>query len=81
VTVEAMRRHPLEVERSPLTAIIIPRGYLGGFRPGEWRAMRWQDVRQGTITVQESTDPGEVPAPHDQDDRPRHRPLAARAAG
>jgi hypothetical protein len=52
-----MRRHALEVERSPLTAIIIALGYLGGFRPGEWRAMRWHDVRQATITVHESTDP------------------------
>ncbi len=56
-TVERMRRHALEVERSPLTAIIISLGYLGGFRPGEWRAMRWRDVRAATIAVHNSTDP------------------------
>ena len=44
-------------ERSPLTAMIIALGYLGGFRPGEWRAMRWRDVRAATIAVHESTDP------------------------
>jgi integrase len=52
-----MRAHALDVERSPLTAIVIALGYLGGFRPGEWRAMRWRDVREHTITVRESTDP------------------------
>jgi integrase len=57
VTVEAVRRHALEAERSPLTAIIIALGYLGGLRPGEWRAMRWRDVRAATIAVRESTDP------------------------
>jgi integrase len=56
VTVERMRTHALTVERSPLTAVIIALGYLGGFRPGEWRAMRWLDVRDHTITVRESTD-------------------------
>lgn len=56
-TVERMRLHALEVERSPLTAIIISLAYLGGFRPGEWRAMRWHDVREATTTVHESTDP------------------------
>lgn len=56
-TVERMRRHALQVEGSPLTAIIISLGYLGGFRPGEWRAMRWCDVRATTIAVHDSTDP------------------------
>jgi integrase len=51
-----MRRRALEIERSPLTAMIIALGYLGGFRPGEWRAMRWRDIRGATITVHESTD-------------------------
>ena len=56
-TVERMRAYALAVEQSPLTAVIISLGYLGGFRPGEWRAMRWRDVRASTITVHESTDP------------------------
>jgi integrase len=37
--------------------MIIALGYLGGFRPGEWRALRWRDVREKTITVRQSTDP------------------------
>jgi len=56
-TVERMRHYALTVERSPLTAIVISLAYLGGFRPGEWRALRWDDVRERTITVRESTDP------------------------
>jgi integrase len=56
-TVERMRRHALDVERSPLTAIIIAMGYLGGLRPGEWRALTWADVRNATITVNDTTDP------------------------
>ena len=57
LTVERMRTHALTVERSPLSAVVISLGYLGGFRPGEWRAMRCRDVRDQTITVRESTDP------------------------
>jgi integrase len=56
-TVERMRRAALDVERSPTTATIIALGYLGGFRPGEWRALTWADVRRATITVNDTTDP------------------------
>ncbi|HEX8082679.1 MAG TPA: tyrosine-type recombinase/integrase [Solirubrobacteraceae bacterium] len=55
-TVERMRRIAIEVEGSPLAAIIISLGYLGGLRPGEWRALRWANVRQRSLTVVESTD-------------------------
>jgi integrase len=56
VTVERMRHIALEVERSPLAAIVISLGYLGGLRPGEWRALRWEDVRTRTASVVDSTD-------------------------
>lgn len=56
LTVERMRHVAFEVEQSPLAAIVISLGYLGGFRPGEWRALRWEDVRSRSVTVTESTD-------------------------
>jgi integrase len=56
VTVERMRRIAVEVEGSPLAAIIISLGYLGGLRPGEWRGLRWSDVRANSITLVDSTD-------------------------
>lgn len=56
-TVEAMRRAALFDEASPLTAIAISLGYLAGLRPGEWRALRWRDVGDGTLVVRDSTDP------------------------
>lgn len=55
-TVERMRRIAIDVEGSPLAAIIISLGYLGGLRPGEWRGLRWADVRSRSITLVESTD-------------------------
>ena len=55
-TVERMRRIAIDVEGSPLAAIIISLGYLGGLRPGEWRALRWADHRPRTMTIVESTD-------------------------
>lgn len=55
-TVERMRGIAVEVEGSPLAGIIISLGYLGGLRPGEWRALQWRNVRDRSITVVESTD-------------------------
>jgi integrase len=55
-TVERMRRIAVEVEGSPLAAIIISLGYLGGLRPGEWRGLRWADVRDRSIVLADSTD-------------------------
>lgn len=57
VTVERMRAHALGPGGSPLTAVVIALGYLGGFRPGEWRALCWADVRGRTVVVRDSTDP------------------------
>jgi integrase len=56
-TVERIRRHALDSERSPLTAIVITLGYLGGLRPGEWRALTWADVREKSVIVNDTTDP------------------------
>ncbi len=56
VTVERMRRIAIEEERSPLAAVIISLGYLGGLRPGEWRALRWRDVRARSLPIADSTD-------------------------
>ena len=56
VTVERMRRVAIDKEGSPLAAIIISLGYLGGLRPGEWRGLRWSDVRPRSLTIVESTD-------------------------
>lgn len=55
-TVERMRRIALEEEGSPLAAVIISLGYLGGLRPGEWRALRWRDVCERTLPITDSTD-------------------------
>jgi integrase len=55
-TAERMRSIALADEGSPLAAIIISLGYLGGLRPGEWRGLRWRDVRDRSITLVESTD-------------------------
>lgn len=55
-TVERMRRIAIDREGSPLAAVVISLGYLGGLRPGEWRALRWADVRDRSMTVVESTD-------------------------
>jgi integrase len=55
-TVERMRRIAIDVEGSPLAAIIMSLGYLGGLRPGEWRGLRWADVRGRSMSVVESTD-------------------------
>lgn len=56
-TVERMRWVALEEERSPLSAIAISLGYLAGLRPGEWRALRWREVRTASLTIRDSTDP------------------------
>jgi integrase len=56
-TAERMRRIALDVERSPLSAIAIVLGYLGGLRPGEWRALRWAQVRRRSLLVLDTTDP------------------------
>jgi integrase len=57
VTAERMRHIALDVERSPLSAVAIVLGYLGGLRPGEWRALRWAQVRQRSLLVLDTTDP------------------------
>lgn len=57
LTAERMRWVALERERSPLTAVAISLGYLAGLRPGEWRALCWQDVRQASLSIRDSTDP------------------------
>jgi integrase len=56
VTVERMRRIAVADEGSPLAAVIISLGYLGGLRPGEWRALRWRDVRARSLPIRDSTD-------------------------
>ncbi|QEC50453.1 tyrosine-type recombinase/integrase [Baekduia soli] len=55
-TVERMRFIALDREGSPLTAIAISLGYLAGLRPGEWRALRWRDIREASLVVRDSTD-------------------------
>jgi integrase len=56
-TAERMRRAALDIERSPMSAVIVSLGYLGGLRPGEWRALRWRHVRARSLVVHDSTDP------------------------
>ena len=54
--VEAMRRLAVSDMGSPLTAIWISIGAYAGLRPGEVRALRWRDIGERAIAVQDAVD-------------------------